>query len=525
MNMNLPGRRFSKANPLIWDHALPILLCLIYLVVVLYLGRPYSIGGYNNSDFYSRYAPDADRIAGGHFPEDTFGGPGYPVLLMAISGLTGDHFISGKWISAIAASLCGLVAFYLLRGLFGYWTAILALPIIFVSGRFSELSIDPGTDIPFLLLCLMVIFIFTRNQIGDWPKAALTGVIGGLAYLTRYNGVFLPATCLMGIVVLNSFEAPLLRRLKIAALHMLCFLATISPWLWLNYKHRGSPIYNTNYLNIATEFYGYKFNQDGITLAANTFHSFGDVLMYNPKHFLFHYVINIAKTFQKTLSGGLVFEPIGILAIAAIPFVTINRCRKDVALFLLSAVIYFLLMCLNHWESRYYFYLMVCYVGLACHLVVSGADWSIRKGVLSQRTAQVIVLCIGLLLFSMSAISAVTGIQRLIREQPFEIFRASEYLKSVSAKGDRIMARKPHLAYLSHREQVFFPTVKSINELHDALKKSPADYLIYDRVALEVRPELKMLAEPVNTISWLRPVYSDLPRSLVIYQVDMANIY
>ena len=515
--------RFSKNNRLIWEHMLPIALCIIYLVAVLYVGQMYSIGSYGNSDFYSMYAPDADRIASGRFPEKSVSGPGYPVLLMAISKLTRDHFISGKLISAIAASLCGLVSFYLFRRLFGYRAAMLALPIIFVSGEFALFSIDPATDIMFLLLCLMVILIFIHKEMRPWPKAALTGALGGLAYLTRSNGLFLPVTCLTAVVVFNSLEVPLLRRLKIAAVHAFCFLATIAPWLLLNYKYHGST--NKVYLNMAVEFYGFEKTWDGIMQAATMFHSFSDVVLYDPKKFVLHYFSHIFVTFLKSLSSEFLVAPLGVLAIVSIPVVLIKGRRKEVWIVVLSVLVYFLLMNFSIWESRYYFYVRVCYIGLACNLIVLAADWLTSKGVLTKGIAQLGMVCAGLLVFSISAIGSGKDIKRLIAEQPYELFAASEYLKSVSPEGVRIMARKPHLAYLSNGIQVFFPRAKSLEELRDALKKTPADYLVYDSLALKLRPELKILADQVNTIPWLRPVYSDLPGSLVIYRVETSNSY
>jgi 4-amino-4-deoxy-L-arabinose transferase-like glycosyltransferase len=471
------------------------------------------------------YAPDADRIAIGNFPKNTFNGPGYPILLMLISKLTGDVFIAGRYISAITAMLCGLVAFYLFRKLFRYRTALLAMPLIFVSGEFSMYSIDPASDLMFLLLCLAAVFVFIDDKIGSWAKAAIAGSICGFAYLTRYNGIFLLATCLLGIMIINVFSLQFSRRLKVATLYMLCFLAVTSPWLWFTYKHYGSPIYNTNYLNMATEFYGYRPDWDGVTAAAQSFHSFSDVILRDPQHFVLHYCVNIFRVFKRTLlESRFVFPPIAFLAFAGVVVMILKKSRKKDSFFLLSAAIYFLVMCFNHWESRYFFYLMVCYIGLACHAVVSGVDWFRKKKLLSLRTCGIIMGCIGLMLFSFSAVRANRDIKWLIKAQPLELFKASEYLKSVSGAGAKIMVRKPHLAYLSHCEQVFFVHVKSLDELNTILKKTPVDFLVYDRVALKMRPEVKILVEPLTNVSWLNPVYLDKPNSLVIYRVEKAKL-
>jgi hypothetical protein len=78
------------------------------------------------------------------------------------------------------------------------------------------------------------------------------------------------------------------------------------------------------------------------------------------------------------------------------------------------------------------------------------------------------------------------------------------------------------LAYLSHGVQVFFPHVKSLDELHDILEETQTDYLVYDKVASALRPELKMLSGPIDTVAWLTPVYFAPQGSLIIYKVDIS---
>lgn len=499
----------------------PWVACLAFLFITIYSGYPYEVGSYDNSDFFSMYAPDAERIAKGNFPENTFNGPGYPLLLAAVSALTHDYFIAGKWIAAFAGALSGLTAFFLFRNLFGYRAAVFALLILLVSGEFVRYSIDPGTDLVFLFLCLGSLFVFVHPQIGFWQKAIITGIIGGSAYLTRYNGVFLPATFVTAIVLLNSLDLNIKRRLQLSAVHALSFLATISPWLWLNYKHHGSPLYNTNYLNMATEFYGYKPDWDGVTLAAASFHNFGDVILHSPKAFLLHYLSNIATIFGKSLSGEFIVLPLGLLAVAAIPLAILKGQRKEVSLLLLSMLLYFLVMCFNHWEGRYYFFVMSCYIGLASYLIVSVSDVLVRKMRLPLRLIHAGVVCIGITFFYISALHSAKDVSRLISTQPRELLDASNYLRSTAAPGSRVMARKPHLSYLSGATQVFFPPVKSFEELRHILHKTPADYLLYDRIALALRPELKVLSKPTNAVPWLTPVYSDPTGLLVIYQVRL----
>lgn len=519
------GHESSKTKLLAVERALPIALCVIYLMVILYVGRLHIIGAYGTeTDFYHYYAPDADRIAGGQFPSNTFNPGGYPALLVVVSQLTGDHFISGKWISIIASFLCALLAFYLFRRNLGYRAAILALPILLVSGDYAEYSIQATSDILFLALCVAAVLVFTSEKLGPRRRAAIAGAISGLAYLTRYNGVFLLITCVAAIVVLNSFNEPLAKRLKLAALNVICFLIIASPWLYLNYKHHGSPIYNTNYLNIATEFYGYKTDQDGTRYLSSIFHSFTDVMKHNPGQFVTHYFVNLYESLWISISGRFMFMPVGLLGVAGFLLAMVKRRQKGTAVFLLSIAIYFFLMAFNHWENRYYFYLLVGYAGLACYLLVEVFDWAKQRWALAQRLAQAVLLVIAGAIFFFSASRAYANVRAFLDDDATELIGACEYLRRASDNGTRrIMARKPHIAYLCQAEWVFFPDVKTVEELHSALKRSPAEYLVYDRPSLKKRPELKILGAPQNGISWLKPVYTDLARSFVLYQVQLEN--
>lgn len=70
---------------------------ILYVVALAYPVHRHVVGAF--SDFYVRFAPDADRVAAGEFPRNTYNPPGYPMLLVLASPLTGDHFTTGKWMS------------------------------------------------------------------------------------------------------------------------------------------------------------------------------------------------------------------------------------------------------------------------------------------------------------------------------------------------------------------------------------------------------------------------------------------
>src|SRR5215475_5833657 len=357
-----------------------ILISLIHILTLAYLARRHPFGNYaTETDFYHLYAPDAERLASGQFPQNTFQGPGYPAtlaLVAKLAGMSGDLFTVGKWMSVVCAVLCGLLVFVLFARLFSYWVGVGAQLIAMVSGEFPQFSINAATDVFFLLLCLATLVVFTDERIAPLWRVALGGALAGAVYLTRYNGLFLPAACLVGITLLDFFKQRWLGRLALSAIFVALFLVVSSPWLIANYKRHGSPIYNTNYLNLAAEFYpelvANKTNQDATRALAERFHSFGDVLGYAPRRLMTRYPANLYESLRNSCEETLVNKLVAWTAAIGVLLALARRRSKDVGLVLIAGALYLLLMALNHWEPRYYFFVMVLYSGFA---VFAAAAW------------------------------------------------------------------------------------------------------------------------------------------------------
>ncbi|HYE72573.1 MAG TPA: glycosyltransferase family 39 protein, partial [Blastocatellia bacterium] len=339
---------------------LPTLICLATFFTFAHFSKAHPIGTFaTETDFYHLFAPDADRLSAGQFPQNDFQGPGYPALIALVTQLTGDTFIAGKWVSIISAAIISLLVFVLFARLFGYWIGIGAALLWAVAPEIPQFSIGATTDINFLVLCLAALCVFTSRRLPANWRVILTGIIVSLGYLSRYNGLFLLVTFLFAILALNIFERAWKDRAILAGLFIAAFLITASPWLYANYKHNGSPFYNANYLNIATEFYPELVNgnvfQDGTRPLREKFHSFGDVLLYNPKRIAMHYPANLYESFINSIKENLVAPIIGVLGLIGFALALwLKRENKAVLTMLTAFILYFLLMGLSHWEARYY---------------------------------------------------------------------------------------------------------------------------------------------------------------------------
>ena len=528
-----PGSAFSVQRFLL----LPILICLVYLLTLSYFARAHPFGTYSTeTDFYHLYAPDAERIAAGQFPENPYQGPGYPAMLALLTTLTGDVFVSGKWLSVFSSAAVGILAFFLFERLFGYWVGVGAELIIFVSDLFPRYAINATTDIFFLMLCAAALVVFTNNKISVHWRVILTAVISSLAYLTRYNGVFLVLVCLFGIIVLDLFDRSLYERLKLTGLFIIIFLIVASPWLYANYKHRGSPFYNTNYINIATEFYkeiaaadanrgtfGAKYGQDATRQLEHVFSSFSDVLLYDPKRMILHYPVNLYESLKRSITTDLVSPWVGWFALIGFVLTLIERPSRPVILLLVSGALYLLLMALNHWETRYYFFMMVIYAGLAVYAVLRLFDLARSRGLLQNRAFVLIPVSLIAVMWFTSFTDARADVRKFMASHPTEVLEACDYLKSINVSGARIVARKPHVAYICRQEWIFFPQVKSLEDLKEWLQIKPVDYIAIGPREISDRPALKTLKDPKNAPVWLKPVWVSQKANYVLYQPQMSD--
>ncbi|MFN7947240.1 MAG: glycosyltransferase family 39 protein [Blastocatellia bacterium] len=505
--------------------ALPLLLCLAYFVTLVFIARAHPFGTYaTETDFYHYYAPDAERVAAGRFPENPFQGPGYPALLALTAKLTGDLFIAGKWISIISGTLVVWLTYWLFARLFDNRIGLGAALLVMVGGQFPQFAISSTTDMFSLPLVLAALALFLSRRFSLRARVALTGLVTGLAWVTRYNSIFLIAVFLCGIVALNLFDVAWRERIILSALLLVVFFVTVSPWLYVNWQHRGSPFYNTNYLNIATVFYGDlvggKTNQDGTRELAKYFHSFGEVFFYNPQRIITYYPVNLWESLKLTITTDLVSQLTGWFALAGLLLAAIERRSKAVLFVLLAGALYFLLMGLNHWETRYYFFIQVLYSGLAVYAAFRLLELARKRGWLAHPAFALVPVMLVLAMWVSSFSIARASTEEFLASHPYEVIGARDYILGTNAPPHslKIVSRKPHLAYLSRQEWLFIPKVKSLDELRDWAANNQFDYLAISSREFKERKELKPLGDPKTAPAWLRAVWMNKKPLYILYQ-------
>jgi hypothetical protein len=478
-------------------------LCVLYVLVLAYPVHLHVVGVF--SDFYRWYAPDADRIASGALPRNTYNPPGYPALLALLSPLTSDRFAAGKWISLLAGALGGALAFRLHRRLFGAVPALLAVAIMLSSPTFTTYAISAMTDVLFVCVCLGALLAITAEGPRRGWGALLGGALCGVAYLVRYNGAFLVLPGLAGALTGPDARPPRAAR---TALFLTGFILTISPWLWLNAAQHGSPLYSTNYLDVAREHIPH--------VEPRAIGSLLDVLLADPIALARSYTRHLVPTLLNSFGASLALFPVGPLAALGIALSLARHRRRAVMLVLLAALAFLLLMSLTHWERRYFLFLLACYSGFAAFALVE-IGRGLAHVLRAPRAAALAVGAVMILILIPSAVRSARTVRTTLERQPVELLPAARYLDRVAPPGATVMAVRAQIAYLSRRPWRETPDAVSIDALRTLLREDPPDYLVYDRWG-RFSQGLTALAAPDPAVSWLRPVFSD--GAVVIYAVE-----
>ena len=506
-----------------WKGLLPLVVAVASFGVFLGVASTRRIGTYAvETDFYGDYAPDATRLREGKFPLNEFQGPGYPAALAIVEAAAGDAFRAGRLISAGSAALVGLLAFVLFRDLFGDWAGLGAELLVLVNGIFPSFAVTASTDMFFVALCLAAIVVFLREGSRPGVRVAAAAVLSGLAFVTRYNGVFLVPVFLVGLATLDSFGPRMRDRMRLAGLFVGIVFLTALPWLYANHRHRGSALFNRNYLNMATLFYGDEIGADmtgdGTALAGTRFHSFGDVLRFEPLRIVRRYPVNLFESIRKSLSSRLVAPFLGLAAVLGAVLAP-RRGRVGARLLWLAflGVCYFLLMALNHWEPRYYLLPGVLYAGLAAFAIVRAARW-LSDASRNPRLATAGGVLVFVVFWALSARASAEGVRALIRSEPVEVLDACAYLRREGVRDARIMARKPHLAAVCGQRIEEFPAVESLDELRGWLARHSVDYVVFTEVEAQRRKGLVALRDPAAAPPWLESVWASSDPLFILYR-------
>ncbi len=481
----------SGKAAMLWEKAdpwLPWTVAGMFLAVMSFLTfRYHTVGGLGvETDFYAELFPQAKKLIEGEFSPLNYGpkGPVYSFFLAGTYLFVREFFQAGLVLNLLTAAGFLVVFYFLARRVFNPLTAAAALLAVSLNYMFLNYAYQAGSDMPFMLLCALSLLFLFRD--GGKRDLALSAVFGTLAFLTRYNGAFVPA----GAMTFFAFSDGTRReRLRKAGIWLGVFLAAGMPWFIPNWIVAGSPVKNDNYMNVMMEFYALGMGaqyENWTDALPRQFTGMRDIILHDPLYFISHWAKNALAYFLADI-GELIGWGAGVFVLSGMAALIFVRPVKTRLLYLVFGLFYSLILALVFYNSRFSLFLLAIYIPFAVWpFTLAPASRFLRWLFRGAIAAFVIVTVLG----------GVSSARRVYAEIQF----APTFLKEMGRelgkrepdKSQKVMARKPHVAYYAGLEAIMFPeSPRTVEELVAHSREHDIRYIVYTGVEAQVRPSLQ----------------------------------
>ncbi len=481
----------------------------------------HTIGNYGvETDFYWKYGPAARDLLRGVISIENYDskGWGYPLVVAAVSFLGFDIFRAGQIVALLSAVGTAWILFRLHRSLFGPVHALASLAIVLANLVFVQNTYEVGTDMFFLAVSLASVGLLLRSKSPGLRAMAASGLIGGFAFSTRYNGLFLLPGALLLLLAFGVPAGPLGERLRRAALWAGAFVVGALPWMIANAIHAGSPLANSNYVNVGYAVYG-EGNWEKFMYGVRPIHSLADVVLVDPRRFAGAMLANFGDHLRRDLSQ-LLPVAIGFLAVAGAIIMWRDRPQRRVVGYFAFGALCFLTLVPVFYGARFSLPILPFYAALAAWPIVSpllGRPLASVERIFPVRTFAFLCLLIALAAGTFGKASDPAWGES-VTAGPHELRPAIEFLRAAPrAEGDGLLARKPHAAFLAGLRMVPMPDFQTPDSLHAIARRDRARYVLVSGAEMAFRRGIRPFAEGDAHIPGFQRVHES-PGALV-YEV------
>jgi hypothetical protein len=372
----------------------------------------------------------------------------------------------------------------------------------------------------FNALAAATLFFFFKDKEINYRNIIIAAVLGGLSYLTRYNGVFLLGFVFI-ILFVNYWNINWIRRLKSSAVFVSVFILTFTPWGIYCLSEKGSFFYNENYKNIAFELYGKgNMSWDKFWFSeSSSFTSLFDVIGRDPFLFISTTIGNIGENFlldMERLMGWYVgvFIVLGlILILISNPF---KRWKSRETGYYLANLFFFALLTLVFYSERFSIFLISFYS------VIAVQPFFREKFAANKYIPLKVGYLIVISLIAVTLNNSISFNSSRINSGPKELLVLQDWYDTnipESERGNKIAARKAHVAYYLGMDFVLLPMADSYEELIEKLRQKNVDYLYFSPIEAAMRREFQALLNPKSSHPGLKVVvFFNSPPS-VLYRI------
>ena len=492
------------------------LAAVLGLALGFMIAGPHRIGDYMaETDFYGAYAAGARLIQHGHLIPSRYGvvGPGYEVLLALAGFLIPNLFVAAEILSLLATVATLLLWFAILRRLVDARVAF-AAALLFAANTFVfRYGFSATTDAPAIAWQALAFFLLLTPGAGRARFGA--GLAGAIAFLTRYNAIYLlPAGLLAMLAGATPARADAgVSRRRQALLFTLGFLAPVVPWVVYSLAH-GSGFSFQLHHNIAYEVFarskGIPWDDYQKYMQAN-FHNLGDVIARDPRAVATRLLLNVFEHLRDDATK-LLGLATAIAAAAGLALYALDRRARALWPVMFGGALLFLTLVPAFYSERYSLALMPMYAALG-GLAFGSPRLAFPLGRAWLKAPLILVpLTLALRANVRSQTYAMTQL-------PNEVLEAAETLRALKRPGDRLIARKPHLAFHAGVEAAPFPFADSLGDLAAGARQLGARWMFFSWPEAETRPAFWFLLDTAATVPGLTVRKVTTLHPAVLYEI------
>ena len=513
-----------------FDRLFPLVYAVVYVAAALAIQLAwFPIGDLGTeSDFYGDFVIAAQRLWAGEFTVQNypFKGPIYSFALTGVyavvSLLDGDWYRSGVILNLICAAAFIVLNYRLLLRGFGRRAAVCATVGTSLVFEMFLHAHKATSDLLFLLLCTLAVERLSARG-WTWRRLALAGALGGLAFLTRYNGLIVPLAGFLIVLVVNRDRRSWRPRLLGAAAHLAGVLIVIAPWYAVNYAETGRLLATRGLQNIFVE------ELHDASVAAAAPETLADVIRHDPGRVAGRYLANVPDHLRRDLGDSLNGH-LTILLVLGVSRLLLFPPRRRHWAFLVFPLLYFLAMCAVYYQPRFTFAAWPGWFVLG--FAVLAGDGVNRPGRLGERlmgalswhppraTGFVLLSVVALTVFTLQISDIVIAEREYHRRLPrFALDLAPELKRLAGGEADVVlMARKPHLAHYAGMTYLQYPPVLGdADDFLDFASVGGVRFVVVGPVERGHYPERLYLTE-LSRYAGVERVYHD--DETTVYELD-----
>jgi tetratricopeptide (TPR) repeat protein len=491
-----------------------LVAALLGVALLVMVFGPHRVGDYQTeTDFYGQYAEGARLIQHGRLEPSRYGvvGPVYEIAL-ALAGFVVRNLFLAAGLLSVAGSVTTLLLWAaLLRRRADARAALGAVLFMAANAFFFRYGYSVTTDALAVTLQAAALYVLLARS---GRGAALgAGLLASLAFLTRYNAIYLLPAGLLAIAARGTLHE---RRGRAAALFGAGFAILVAPWVLYSLA-RGTGFSFQLHHNIAYEVFARARGIPWDTYQRDLqpqFRSLADVIARDPAAVLGRMLFNVFDHLRQDAASLLTWPLAACAALGLALGLADGAARRLWTLGAAWALLFLTLVPAFH-SARYSIALLPFYAAAAALLFASP-----RFALALGRERRVWLKAALAALPLAAALTASWRVQaRELSQLPVEVLDAARALRALARPGDRVIARKAHIAFHSGLQAEPFPFVQTLPELASCARAHGARWLYFSWPEAETRQAFWYLLDTTAVVPGLVPRKVTRPHPAVVYEI------